>query len=116
MPVGRQSLRMGMAGFAVLLMGAGYAWAWSNDGHQIVARIASLNLSPKARRHVAQLLGVSSGPTSVANAMARAAVWPDTFLRNHAPKSKPWHFIDICRGVYASDLGHSLPVCGRHSR
>ena len=112
MVAGRQSLRMGVTGLAVLLMGAGYGWAWGNDGHQIVARIASLNLSPKARRHVAQLLGVSSGPTSVANAMARAAVWPDTFLRNHAPKSKPWHFIDICRGADASDLGPFCPAGG----
>jgi hypothetical protein len=93
-------------------MGASYARAWGNDGHQIVARIAALNLSPKARRHVAHLLGVSSGPTSVANAMARAAVWPDTYLRNHAPKSKPWHFIDICRGADASNLDPFCPGGG----
>src|SRR5260370_41344045 len=80
MTVGRQSLGASVAGLAVLMTGASYAWAWGNDGHQIVARIAALNLTPKAQRHVAQLLGVSSGPTSVANAMARAAVWPDTYL------------------------------------
>lgn len=112
MTVGRQSLRTSVAGLAVLLIGASYAWAWGNDGHQIVARIAALNLSPNARRHVAQLLGVSSGPTSVANAMARAAVWPDTYLRNHAPKSKPWHFIDICRGADASNLDPFCPGGG----
>jgi hypothetical protein len=112
MVVGRQSLRTSVAGLAVVLMGASYAWAWGNDGHQIVARIAALNLSPKARRHVAQLLGVSSGPTSVANAMARAAVWPDTYLRNHAPQSKPWHFIDICRGADATNLDPFCPGGG----
>ncbi len=109
---GRRSQRTTVASLAVVLMGASYAWAWGNDGHQIVARIAALNLTPKARRHVAQLLGVSSGPTSVANAMARAAVWPDTYLRNHAPKSKPWHFIDICRGADASNLGPFCPSGG----
>ncbi|HXJ44316.1 MAG TPA: S1/P1 nuclease, partial [Bryobacteraceae bacterium] len=112
MTVRRRSLRMSMAGVALLLLGARYAWPWGNDGHQIVARIAALNLTPKARRHVAQLLGVSSGPTSVANAMARAAVWPDTYLRNHAPKSKPWHFIDICRGADASNLDPFCPSGG----
>jgi hypothetical protein len=112
MTVGRQSLGTSVAGLAVLMTGASYAWAWGNDGHQIVARIAALNLTPKARRHVAQLLGVSSGPTSVANAMARASVWPDTYLRNHAPKSKPWHFIDICRGADASNLDPFCPAGG----
>jgi hypothetical protein len=112
MAVGRQNQRTGVAGLTVLLMGASYAWAWGNDGHQIVARIAALNLTPKARRHVSQLLGVSSGPTAVANAMANAAVWPDTYLRNHAPKSKPWHFIDICRGADASNLGPFCPGGG----
>jgi len=76
-----------------------WAWGWGNDGHEIVARIAAMNLTPKARRAVARLLGVSSRPAAVADAMAKAATWPDTYLRMHAPKSKPWHFIDICRGT-----------------
>ncbi len=112
MTVGRRNLRSSVAVVALLLFCASYAWPWGNDGHQIVARIAALNLTPKARRHVAQLLGVSSGPTAVANAMARAAVWPDTHLRNHAPKSKPWHFIDICRGSDASNLDPFCPSGG----
>jgi len=112
MAVGRHSQRTGVAGLAALLTGASYAWAWGNDGHQIVARIAALNLTPKARRHVSQLLGVSSSPIAVADAMARAALWPDTYLKNHAPKSKPWHFIDICRGADASNLGPFCPGGG----
>ena len=112
MAVGRQKQRTGVAGLTVLLMGASYAWAWGNDGHQIVARIAALNLTPKARRHVAQLLRVSSSPIAVADAMSRAAVWPDTYLKNHAPKSKPWHFIDICRGADASNLAPFCPGGG----
>jgi len=112
MIIGRRNLRTCAASLALLVLCASYAWAWGNDGHQIVARIAALNLSPNARHHVSQLLGVSSGPTSVANAMAHAAVWPDTYLRDHAPKSKPWHFIDICRGADASNLDPFCPGGG----
>ncbi len=100
----RESLRTSAAGVAVFLMCAGYAWPWGNDGHQIVARIAAMNLSANARLKVAQLLGVTSGPTAVANAMARAAIWPDTYLKDHSPKTKPWHFIDICRGADTASL------------
>jgi hypothetical protein len=94
----------------VVLCLAQNGWAWGNDGHQIVARVAAMNLSVKARRNVAKLLGVSSNPTSVANAMAKAATWPDTFLRNHAPKTKPWHFVDICRGAQVTG-GNLDPFC-----
>lgn len=96
--------------FLVVLCMAQNGWAWGNDGHQIVARVAAMNLSVKARRNVAKLLGVSSSPTSVANAMARAAIWPDTFLRTHAPKTKPWHFVDICRGASVT-AGNLDPFC-----
>jgi hypothetical protein len=55
-----------------------------------------MNLSTNARRNVARLLRVSSNPSAVANAMAAAAIWPDTVLRDLDPDSKPWHFLDIC--------------------
>ncbi len=45
MTVGRRSLRTSVAGVAVLLLCASYAWSWGNDGHQIVARIAALNFN-----------------------------------------------------------------------
>jgi hypothetical protein len=55
-----------------------------------------MNLSTNARRNVARLLRVSSNPSAVANAMAAAAIWPDTVLRDLDPDTKPWHFLDIC--------------------
>jgi hypothetical protein len=72
-------------------------WAWGGDGHQITAYIAADHLSPVARRHVAQILGVADNPPAVADAMARAAVRPDVEFRTTAPETLDWHFINICR-------------------
>jgi hypothetical protein len=75
------------------------------DGHQIVARIAAMNLSTNGRRNVARLLRVSSDQSAVANAMAAAAIWPDTVLRDLDPDTKPWHFLDICRDDAENSVG-----------
>jgi len=72
-------------------------WPWGNDGHQIVARIAAMNLSTSARRGVAQVLQVSSTRTVIAGAMAEAAIWPDMVLKELDPETKAWHFLDLCR-------------------
>jgi len=81
------------------------AWPWGTDGHQIVARIAAMNLSVTARRKVAKLLSVPSDPNTVAEAMADASVWPDTVLRDLDPDTKSWHFLDICLGDAREAVG-----------
>src|SRR5215471_777186 len=73
------------------------AWPWGNDGHQIVARLAAMDLSESARRGVAQVLQVSSTQNLVAGAMAEAAIWPDMVLKELDPETKTWHFLDLCR-------------------
>ncbi len=78
-------------------------WAWGYDGHQIVAYIAADHLTPAARRHVAQILGVADDPSAVAAAMARAAVRPDLEFRTSAPETVAWHYIYICRQDTAAD-------------
>ena len=89
----------------VILFRVAPAWPWGVDGHQIVARIAAMNLSTNGRRNVARLLRVSSDQSAVANAMAAAAIWPDTVLRDLDPDTKPWHFLDICRGDAENSVG-----------
>jgi nuclease S1 len=88
-----------------VLLRVASAWPWGADGHQIVARIAAKNLSATARRNVARLLRVSSNPSAVANAMAAAAIWPDTVLRDLDPDTKPWRFLDICLGDDKDSVG-----------
>jgi hypothetical protein len=89
----------------VILFRVAPAWPWGVDGHQIVARIAAMNLSTNGRRNVARLLRVSSDQSAVANAMAAAAIWPDTVLRDLDPDTKPWHFLDICRDDAENSVG-----------
>ena len=72
-------------------------WAWGIDGHQIVGYIAADHLTPVARGHVAQILGVADNPTAVSDAMARAAIRPDVVFRTSAPETIEWHFINLCR-------------------
>lgn len=86
---------------ALLLLVPGQAWCWGDEGHKTVARIASAHLTERARQAIAELLKQDStfappaGTTdSLAEAMARAAIWPD-----HMPGGKgataPWHYIDV---------------------
>lgn len=101
-----QRLARGTAVFVLaVLFRVAPAWPWGADGHQIVARIAAMNLSTNARRNVARLLRVSSNPSAVANAMAAAAIWPDMDLRDLEPDTKPWHFLDICRDEARDSVG-----------
>jgi S1/P1 Nuclease len=72
------------------------AWAWGNQGHEIVAIIAADNLSPAAGGQVARILGTASDTGSLEKAMAAASVRPDTEFREEDRATAPWHFIDIC--------------------
>jgi hypothetical protein len=87
-------------------------FAWGDDGHQIVARIAARKLVAKTRRrivsilrsgvddelHLPALLGPTGAPqppaAAIEDAFAKMATWPD-----HMPGGKgataPWHFIDV---------------------
>ncbi|MGA2739430.1 MAG: S1/P1 nuclease [Bryobacteraceae bacterium] len=86
---------------ALWLLAAGQAWCWGDEGHQTVARIAAAHLTERAREAVANLLrrdatfAASSGAAdSVADAMARAAIWPD-HMQGGKGATAPWHYIDI---------------------
>src|SRR5690348_1916667 len=60
------------------LLFASPARAWFAEGHESVAIIAADDLTPAARSHVAQILGVPADTGSVAKAMLAAAIRPDT--------------------------------------
>jgi hypothetical protein len=78
----------------VVLLIPARAWAWGDDGHEIVAVIAADHLTPAAQSHVASVLGVSTD--KIAAAMEAASIRPDSEFREEDPSTKPWHFIDIC--------------------
>jgi nuclease S1 len=80
-----------------LILLPGVCGAWGGDGHQITAYIAADHLSPTARKHVAQILGVADDPQGVAGAMAHAALRPDLEFRVSAPETLDWHYFNLCR-------------------
>jgi hypothetical protein len=88
-----------LSAFAVTAIGIranSAAWAWGNQGHEIVAIIAADNLSPAAGGQVARMLGVASDTGSVEKAMAVASVRSDIEFREEDRATAPWHFIDSC--------------------
>jgi hypothetical protein len=65
------------------------AWAWGNEGHEVVALIAASELSPAAKAQVEQLLGGDA-----ASAMADVSTWADK-IRRDRPETGPWHYVNI---------------------
>jgi hypothetical protein len=63
--------------------------AWGTEGHEVVAHLAAMNLTPKARATVASLLGGEAQAS-----MAIAANWADE-IRDDRPETSPWHYVDI---------------------
>ena len=73
---------------------AGDAFAWSAEGHRIVAHVADAALSPAARAEVERLLAGEADPT-----LPGVATWADE-LRESDPdglgkRSAKWHYINF---------------------
>jgi hypothetical protein len=85
------------------------AWAWFAEGHEIVAIIAADDLTPAARSHMAQILGVPDDKGSVEKAMAAASVRPDTEFREEDRAMRPWRYIDICLQDSEQDVPARCP-------
>jgi S1/P1 Nuclease len=93
--------------FASIVIGvraSSSAWAWGNEGHEIVAIIAADNLTPAAREQVAAILGTSADVEPLAKAMAIASIRADTEFREQDRSTAAWHFIDICLQDSKSDI------------
>ena len=92
------------------------AHAWGCKGHQAVALIAEVHMTPHAREAATQILAaVPIDPTlprycmpAAPDAFSDASTWPDD-IRRLRPDTPPWHFIDIPRGAPKSDLSKYCP-------
>jgi hypothetical protein len=80
------------------------ASAWWEYGHETVATIAEMNVSPATRREIHRLLAQSrllETPTCPARTIEEASYWPDCIkqLRDRFSYASPWHYqnVDICR-------------------
>jgi hypothetical protein len=65
------------------------ALAWGAEGHEVVAHLAALNLTPQARQQVAALLGGEAEAS-----MAIASNWADE-IRDARPETSTWHFVNL---------------------
>jgi hypothetical protein len=65
------------------------AFAWGPRGHEIIAHIAAMNLTPKARASVAGLLGGEAEAMLAINAS-----WADE-IREARPQTAPWHYVNL---------------------
>src|SRR5258706_6733793 len=101
--------------FGLLASAAPPAEAWGCKGHQIVALIAEIHLTPEAKQFLQKLMGDNPiDPklkrwcgNSTTDLLVDASTWPDD-VRNER-KNGPWHYIDIPRGKHKGDLSE---YCG----
>lgn len=118
----------------IFIAPAGSVFAWGDDGHQTVGKIASLRIKARTAQKIAQIL--KPGET-----LANIATWADTvkermgttdpdadtnaFLQDiaHNEKNREWHYDDLpldcknyqtCTGFTPdNDIVHMLNVCIR---
>jgi hypothetical protein len=69
------------------------AFGWWETGHQTVARIAALHLTPAARVRISRILGVPDTTPAVADALAKASTWADETKAD--TNTGEWHYIDL---------------------
>lgn len=113
----------------IFLAPAGSVFAWGDNGHQTVGKIASLRIKPRTARRIAEILkpgetlaNVSTWADSVKERMGKTDPDPDTnaFLQDmaHNEKNREWHYDDLpldCKSYQAcsaftpdNDIVHML--------
>ncbi len=113
---------------------ASSAFAWGDDGHQTVGKVASLRIKPRTAQKIAQILhqgetlaNIATWADTVKERMGKTDADPDTnaFLQDiaHNEKNREWHYDDLplncknyqtCTGFTPeNDIVHMLNVCIR---
>ncbi|MEA3017911.1 MAG: nuclease [Sphingomonadales bacterium] len=97
------SLGKRLAALALLLLPAPAAAFWEY-GHETVATIAEMNVSPATKSEIRRLLARSAlldTPTCPARTIEEASVWPDCIkqLPDRFSYAASWHYqnVDVCR-------------------
>ena len=123
-----------LLGLIVFTTAAGATFAWGNDGHQAVGKIASLRIKPRTAQRIAQILqpgetlaSIATWADTVKERMGKTDPDPDTnvFLQDvvHNEKNREWHYVNLpldCRNYQTcfgftpdNDIVHMLNVCIR---
>jgi hypothetical protein len=107
------------AGLCLLFVHAPTALAWGCKGHQTVAYLAEKHLTPEAKQMFQALLAENPiDPqlkrycgNALTDVFADAATWADD-ERTKAPKTAPWHFIDIPLGAKQDQVKDACGATG----
>lgn len=86
---------------SLLLMGTGESFAFGEEGHRIIAALASEQLTPTARRHVALLLADEPDPT-----LPGIAFWADQHKNRY---TAPMHYVNLPAGQCHYDVARDCP-------
>ncbi|MCI3132067.1 S1/P1 nuclease [Phenylobacterium aquaticum] len=97
----------GAGATAVLLLAAGQARAWGDDGHKMVAWIAYGLLTPGARSKVDAMLAADTDTHLTAMDFGSRATWADKYRDEanrtlHYDQTQRWHFVDL--DIHTPDL------------
>jgi hypothetical protein len=84
----RRALRQSLTFGAIAC--SGFAGAWIDTGHMVIASIAEDNLTPAARLQINALLSGDPDPRS--NTFVTSSCWADDTKNK---QSAPWHYHDI---------------------
>ena len=92
--------RIAAAVLLVCLLVPASGHAWSAQGHRLVAQIAERQLTPAARKAVAELIGPS--------ALADVATWADQYVDGHR-QTAGWHYVNIPENARAYSRDRDCP-------
>ncbi|HKP45209.1 MAG TPA: S1/P1 nuclease [Pyrinomonadaceae bacterium] len=134
----KKSLTVNLLALLILLLSANAAFAWGDDGHQTVGKIASLRIKPHTAQKIAQILkpgetlaSIATWADTVKERMGKTDPDPDTnaFLQDlaHNEKNREWHYDDLpldcpsyqaCPAAFEpdNDVVHMINVCIRTLR
>ena len=91
----RMIARMTIMGAALLVAAVPVqAFAWGDEGHEVVAAIARLYLTPEVRQTVDAMLA-SDTDELTAHDMLVESTWADQWRSHGHRETASWHFVDI---------------------
>lgn len=123
-----------LLGLIIFAVAATAAFAWGDDGHQTVGKIASLRIKPRTAQKIAEILkpgetlaSIATWADTVKERVGKTDPDPDTnaFLQDvvHNDKNREWHYDDLpldcknyqtCTGFTPdNDIVHMLNICIR---
>ena len=86
-------MRLSALACGFLLLSPGLAYAWGNEGHQIIATIAMDELTPAVRAKVGAMLAADTSSLT-AHDIASEATWADAYRGAGHRETAAWHFVD----------------------